>query len=83
MAVLACRAFGTLNRLDSAFALFITGFAFTLLFGMSDEWHQSFVPSRMADVWDFAADGLGALLGAGITCRYLRPRGSRGSTFPR
>jgi VanZ family protein len=83
MGVLACRAFASLSRLESALALFMAGFAFTLLFGLSDEWHQSFVPGRTADVWDFVADALGALLGAGITCRHLRPGGSRGPTFPR
>jgi len=83
MGVLACRAFGTLPRLNSALALFLAGFAFTLLFGLSDEWHQSFVPYRTADVWDLAADGLGALLGAGFISRRLRPRGSRDAVFPR
>jgi len=83
MAVLACRAFGTLPRLNSAIALFLAGFTFTLLFGLSDEWHQSFVPYRTADVWDLAADGLGALLGAGFASWRLRPRGSRDAAFPR
>ena len=83
MAVLACRAFATRPGLQSALALFLAGFAFTLLFGLSDEWHQSFVPARTADVWDWAADGLGALLGAGFTSRRLRPTGRRGGTFPR
>ena len=83
MAVLACRAFATLPRLNSALALFLAGFAFTLLFGLSDEWHQSFVPARMADVWDFAADGLGALLGAGFASRRLCATESQDATFPR
>ncbi|MBI5460907.1 MAG: VanZ family protein [Gammaproteobacteria bacterium] len=34
------------------------------LYGCSDEWHQSFVPSRMLDSLDLVADVLGALLGA-------------------
>lgn len=30
------------------------------VFGVTDEYHQSFVPSRMADGWDLIADCLGA-----------------------
>lgn len=32
-----------------------------VLYGVSDEWHQSFVPNRHAELRDLAADGLGAL----------------------
>jgi VanZ family protein len=34
-------------------------------YGATDEWHQSFVPGRSADVRDWFADAAGALLGAG------------------
>lgn len=34
------------------------------LYGISDEFHQSFVPGRQADVWDWVADTTGALLAA-------------------
>ncbi|MFH1045711.1 MAG: VanZ family protein [Candidatus Omnitrophota bacterium] len=34
-----------------------------LLYGISDEFHQYFVPGRNVDVLDALADGLGALLG--------------------
>jgi VanZ family protein len=29
-------------------------------FGFTDEWHQSFVPGRSSDVWDWVADTSGA-----------------------
>ena len=35
-----------------------------MLYGMSDEIHQHYVPGRQMDVWDFAADSLGILAGA-------------------
>ncbi|MEI6246195.1 MAG: VanZ family protein, partial [Acidobacteriota bacterium] len=38
--------------------------AFGTLYGMSDEWHQSFVPGRTPAWDDVAADFRGALLGA-------------------
>jgi len=35
---------------------------FCLLFGISDEFHQSFIAGRYVSFWDVVADGLGALL---------------------
>jgi VanZ family protein len=34
------------------------------LYGASDEWHQSFVPMRSADVRDWITDMFGGTLGA-------------------
>ena len=36
-----------------------------VLFGLSDEWHQAFVPGRDCSALDWAADALGAALGLG------------------
>jgi len=33
---------------------------FCLLYGISDEWHQSFIPGRTPSIWDIAADTTGA-----------------------
>jgi VanZ family protein len=49
----------------------------TVLFGLSDEFHQSFVPNRVADVLDFAADSLGAFLFWGYETVRARLSGSR------
>jgi len=35
-----------------------------ILYGISDEVHQAFVPGRNASPWDVLADGLGGVLGA-------------------
>lgn len=41
------------------------GFAWSLavLYALSDEWHQSFVPGRTPDIFDIATDAVGAALG--------------------
>jgi len=36
------------------------------LYGISDELHQYFVPGRNADVWDWVADTLGAVIAVSL-----------------
>jgi VanZ family protein len=43
-------------------------------YGLTDEWHQSFVPTRMPDVWDVVADITGAVAGALIVVVVVRNR---------
>jgi VanZ family protein len=43
--------------------LFWASVVSTALYGLSDEFHQYFVPARSADPLDAAADALGGLLG--------------------
>jgi VanZ family protein len=40
--------------------LFVLSWLLTVLYGISDEVHQSFVPTRHMSLWDLAADILGA-----------------------
>lgn len=52
-------------------------FGLALLYGVSDEFHQSFVPGRVPDVMDLLWDGLGAaagLLALGILRRIVARR---------
>lgn len=47
---------------------------FCIIYGISDEFHQSFIPGRFSSIWDVLADGLGALLVVGW---WLRREGKR------
>jgi VanZ family protein len=42
----------------------------TSAFGASDEWHQSFVPGRSAEVADWVADTAGAACAAVLYVRW-------------
>jgi VanZ family protein len=52
--------------------LIVTGAA--AAYGILDEIHQSFVPGRDCNVWDWAADTIGAALGAGAVLAVNRMR---------
>lgn len=41
----------------------VLAFAGAVIFGISDEWHQSFVPGRTPDITDIMVDALGAVVG--------------------
>jgi VanZ family protein len=43
---------------------------FTMIFGLSDEFHQMFTPGRSAEVLDLAADTFGGLVYSGIYLRF-------------
>jgi len=44
------------------------------IYGVTDEWHQSFVPGRSAEVHDLVADTAGAVLAAGLVWLWARRR---------
>lgn len=48
-------------------------FGLAVLYGLSDEYHQTFVPGRNGTPWDVAVDSLGAL-GAMLLAWQLRRR---------
>jgi len=63
----AFRHFLTGNRIPLVALLFCSAY------GVSDEWHQSFVPERHADAADWLADTLGTILSL-LLIRYFRRR---------
>jgi len=54
----------SLNRSGLKKSLFAVAVVFSGLYGISDEFHQYFVPGRYASVGDVAANFFGAFLGS-------------------
>lgn len=46
--------------------------AFAVLYGVTDEVHQRFVPHRAFDLWDLVADGIGAMAAQCMLCGIWR-----------
>lgn len=45
-----------------------------ILYGITDELHQSLVPNRQMSGFDLLADGLGAILGQSLYSLYLKKK---------
>ncbi len=58
----------------STFPVLLSAIVFTGIYGLSDEWHQSFVPGRAADLLDAFADGCGGTLGGAAFLYWSRVR---------
>jgi len=52
---------------------FLGAFIFSVVYGLLDEYHQTFVPGRDADFYDLLADTGGALLYVAIAWLVHRP----------
>jgi VanZ family protein len=46
----------------------------SVLYAASDEWHQTFVPTRVGTPWDVAIDAAGAALGLILAAVWWRRR---------
>ena len=64
LSILLCRAFFYSWPALSAKKLIAMAAVAALLYGLSDEIHQSFVPGRYCDMYDLLFDGLGGMAGA-------------------
>lgn len=69
MGVLAWRSFR--HFIKSAHFLMAASIVFCSLYGISDEWHQSFVDGRTADAVDWLADTFGATIAAAVLSRFF------------
>lgn len=52
--------------------VFVFSIIIGMIYGLSDEIHQKFVPGRNCDMFDFLADGLGILLVQAAIWFYLK-----------
>lgn len=66
LAALLLRALAGADRRQVSAATAATAVALCVLYGVSDEWHQSFVPGRSPGATDLAADALGAAVAVGL-----------------
>ncbi len=73
--LLAIRAFAGFPRPLKTSRMYTLAILLSLLYGLSDEYHQRFVPGRTADLFDFLADAVGIFLAA--TVHYLLHRRRR------
>ena len=50
---------------------------FCIIWGIGDEFHQSFIPGRSVSYWDVVADGVGAFLVVGFWFMKTTPKASK------
>ncbi len=63
---------GSLVSSKKTFKNYSFAFLLAVLYALTDEWHQSFVPGRSASLFDSGVDSIGALIG--LTCAYWTGR---------
>ena len=73
-ATLAARAFRTSSHDLLRRHWFWVSLLLAMVYALTDEWHQSFVPSRTASIYDSLIDSVGALMA--LTIIWLRHRKS-------
>jgi VanZ family protein len=74
LAYLAARAFRTSDRSAIASRWFVIALGLIVIYALIDEYHQSFVPSRTASIYDSMIDMSGGLVTLLILRRRSRSR---------
>jgi VanZ family protein len=73
--ILICRwLLNKKNHVVRRRALFVT-LLFGMCYGVTDEWHQSFIPGRTASIWDVLFDAVG-IAAAVLTYRFTMNKNS-------
>lgn len=72
MGILAWRWFR--HFISTPKAIILVSVMFCSAYGVSDEWHQSFVPGRSSEALDWVADTVGAVLAQYVTVKILLNR---------
>ena len=80
LGVLLLRAVAGGRRSGVTWSGVLVSIVIATLYGITDEWHQSFVPNRTPDAMDVVADFLGATAGGVITAFVTRLRVSSRDT---
>lgn len=57
--------------------IWVTAVLISILYGASDEWHQTFVPGRFATFSDFVSDVIGAIVGVVAVYFYHRKQNKK------
>jgi VanZ family protein len=79
LALFAARAFRTSARELLRARWFWISLLFVVAYALSDEFHQSFVPSRTASIYDSMIDSVGGLTALVLLAIRLRVRAESGS----
>jgi len=74
LGILFFRAYRTLSLKNRPRLMMFLSMASATLYGISDEIHQHFVPTRTADMWDVLADMLGSVFSVFIIHQVLSRR---------
>ncbi|GAB4539617.1 MAG: hypothetical protein Fur0020_08560 [Thermodesulfovibrionia bacterium] len=69
-AILSALIYLSLNKTGLKRYLILQSFLFTVIYGISDEIHQLYVPLRDASIGDMIADSFGAFLGSYLVSRF-------------
>ena len=74
LAILFFRAYSSLPLRPSLKIIVVLSILSAIVYGIGDEVHQSFIPVRVSDELDIAADAAGAIFGLSVYLRWRHRR---------